>query len=111
MYRYFYRFLLLPCHLCFFIFSFLWRGGGVCFSCGFLVSVLWMFFDSFFASPLVSFFVPFFSLFHLSPRPSVRFSVMACRVGGLLVAPFLSARLGLAGVYFSFVLWCRRGDV
>lgn len=43
MYRYFYRLRRLPCHLCFFIFFILWHGDGVCFSCGFLVSVLWMF--------------------------------------------------------------------
>lgn len=35
-------------------------------------------------------------------RPSVRFSVWACRVGGLLVAPFLSARLGRGGRLFLF---------
>lgn len=119
MYRYFYRFRLLPCHLCFFSFFIFVVWGGVCFSCGFLVSVLWMVFGPFLAPFLVS---PFVS-FRLSPRFLVpffappfgslhRFVSPFGRVGRWFVgrAVFVSS-LGLAGVYFSFVLRCRGGDV
>lgn len=85
--------------LVFFISHFLWCRNGACFSCGFLVSVLWMFFDSFFASPLVSFFVPFFSLFRLSPRPSVRCPVSL--LASLFAQPLVSFfRLGVSGGRF-----------
>lgn len=95
----------------FFIFSFLWRGGGVCFSCGFLVSVLWMFFSLFLVPLLVSFFIPFFGPFlvssfvpffaplRLSFRPSARFLVSF--LGSLSVPPFCSfLRLGVSGGRF-----------
>lgn len=39
----------------------------MCFSCGFLVSVLWMFFSLFLVPLLVSFFIPFFGPFLVSP--------------------------------------------
>lgn len=131
--------------LVFFHFFILWRWGGVCFSCGFLVLVLWMVSPrsssrlSFRSSPRFASRSAFrfalrsaFSLFRfssrLSFRLSARFTVLLfdplfgpshrfvspfrpCRVGGSWNAPFLSARLGLVCVYFSFVLWCRRGDV
>lgn len=117
LYSYFYRFRLLPCHLCFFsFFIFLWRG-GVCFSCGFLVSVWWMVFVPSFVPPLVPSFAPLlvssfdpfrrFALRLVSPfrfstrspfRPSVCFSVWSCRVGGSYGAPFLSVRWERAGV-------------
>lgn len=79
----------------------------MCFSCGFLVSVLWMFSARF--SSRLSFrpsfrFAPRFAFrfvlrlvfsFRSSPRlspcPAVRFSVLACRVGGSWDAPFCSA--------------------
>ena len=91
LYPYFYRFRLLPCHLCFFSFFIFSAGGGVCFSCGFLVSVLWMVFGLFLAPPFASFcpshrlrfalrlVSPFRSSLRLSLRSSVCFSVWACR--------------------------------
>lgn len=134
MYRYFYRLRRLPCHLCFFHFFILWNEGGVCFSCGFLVSVLWMvfvpllvsFFIPFFGPFLVSSFVPFFAPLRLSFRPSARFLVSF--LGSLSVPPFCSflrfVRVGWAvrgtrrfcqlfvagGPLFSLVPLCRGGD-
>lgn len=87
----------------FFIFFILWNEGGVCFSCGFLVSVLWMvfvpllvsFFIPFFGPFLVSSFVPFFAPLRLSFRPSARFLVSF--LGSLSVPPFCSfLRLGVS---------------
>lgn len=96
-----------PCHLCFFHFFILWNEGGVCFSCDFLVSVLWMvfvpllvsFFIPFFGPFLVSSFVPFFAPLRLSFRPSARFLVSF--LGSLSVPPFCSfLRLGVSGGRF-----------
>lgn len=84
----------------------------MCFSCGFLVSVLWMvfvpllvsFFIPFFGPFLVSSFVPFFAPLRLSFRPSARFPRFvprfALRSALLFVSPF--GRVGWA------VCWSRR---
>lgn len=78
MYRYFYRFRLLPCHLFFPIFHFFvsWAEQDVvvCFSCGFSVSVLWMVFVPLFVPP----FDPL-SSFRFSPRSSFRSSARFAR--------------------------------
>lgn len=100
---------------CFFIFHFLWRGGG---GCVFLV-VFWCRYCGCFppvprlvcrsvlrsVSPLGSLFVsPFGPFSRFAPRSafrsasSFRFSVWACRVGGLCGVPFYSALLDRVGV-------------
>lgn len=98
MYRYFYRLRRLPCHLCFFIFFILWHGDGVCFSCGFLGSVLWMVFVPLLVSLFIPFFGPFlvsfFASFRSSPcfsfRPSTRFPVSLISLSFALPHRFVS---------------------
>lgn len=110
----------------FFIFSFLWRGDGVCFSCGFLVLVLWMFFGLFLVPSLVSPFASFrrsprlrFALRPVPPfrssirspfRSSVRFSVWAGR-GAVCGSRRFCQLFRAGGRLCFFVFWCRGGDV
>lgn len=102
----------------------------MCFSCGFLVSVLWTVFASFFTPFLVSLFASFRRSFRLSARFSVslfappfglphRFVSPFWRVGWsiLWVAPFLSALCGgrsfvffRASVSWRWRILCRIVD-
>ena len=101
MYPYFYRFRLLPCHLffhfSFFIFFVAWS--GVCFSCGFLVSVLWMVYSL----PFVPLLVPFFAQFRFSPCPSFLSSTRFARFALLPVFRF--------ALSFRLFVWAYRGAV
>ena len=110
--------------LVFFIFHFCGMKGGVCFSCDFLVSVLWMVFGLFLAPPLVSPFVSSRPSFRSSPRfdsrfvfrPALRSALLFVfpfgRVGGRFVgrAVFVSS-LGAGGRLFFFRVLIPWGDV
>lgn len=120
-------FIIFACYPATCVFLFLWRWGGVCFSCGFLVSVLWMFSAS--SSSRLSFrsslrpvprfafrsairlVFPFRSSPCLSARPIVSFLRLGVSGGRFVGRAVFVSSLGLAGVYFFFVSWCRGGDV
>lgn len=120
-------FIIFACYPATCVFLFLWRWGGVCFSCGFLVSVLWMFSAS--SSSRLSFrsslrpvprfafrsairlVFPFRSSPRLSARPIVSFLRLGVSGGRFVGRAVFVSSLGLAGVYFFFVSWCRGGDV